>query len=73
MALAAQASLQGLQTPAILVFLHLVPTVGALWLLSNVKPLSLKALRGCSIQSALAGIQVPAQVFFWTCSFSFEL
>ena len=41
-----------------------MPTVGALWLLSDVKPLSLKALRGCSIQSALAGIQVPAQVSF---------
>jgi hypothetical protein len=57
---AAQASLQGLQTPAILVFLHLVPTVGALWLLCDVRPLQLKTLRGCSIQVALSGIQARA-------------
>ena len=55
---AAQLSLQGLQTPAIMVFLHLVPTMGALWLLSSVRPLHLRALQGCSIQAALAGVQV---------------
>ena len=57
---AAQLSLQGLQTPAIMVFLHLVPTMGALWLLSSVRPLHLRALQGCSIQAALAGVQVRA-------------
>ncbi|KAK9842318.1 hypothetical protein WJX81_006380 [Elliptochloris bilobata] len=55
-----KASLQGLQTPAILVFLHLVPTISALWLLFSVKPLQLRALQGCSIQAALAGVQVLA-------------
>lgn len=43
-----------------MVFLHLVPAMGALWLLSSVRPLHLRALQGCSIQAALAGVQVRA-------------
>ena len=33
-----------------MVFLHLVRTMGALWLLSSVRPLQLRALQGCFIQ-----------------------
>ena len=61
-----QAALAGVQVLALkpkifktlMVFLHLVPTMGALWLLSSVRPLQLRALQGCSIQAALAGVQV---------------
>ena len=49
-----QAALAGLQvrvlktlkTLNLIVFLHLVPTMGALWLLSSVQPLHLRALQG---------------------------
>ena len=49
-----------------MVFLHLVPTMGALWLLSSVRPLQLRALQGCSIQATLAGVQVRGPEYLKT-------
>lgn len=60
-----QSSLEALATPALLLFLHLLPTAAALRLLGaqgalELRPLSLRTLQGGLVPGLLLGLQVSA-------------
>lgn len=57
-----------LRIPALMLFLHLLPTALTLWLLAaqgvlELRPLGLRAVRGGAVAAALAGVQSLA--LFW--------
>ena len=53
-----QIALQPLRTPAIQSFLHLLPTMIALWALLDLRGMSLSSLKASIVSIAVAGIQV---------------
>lgn len=60
-----QSSLDALHTPALMLFVHLLPVALTLWLLAaqgvlELRPLGLRAVHGSMVAAALAGVQVRA-------------
>lgn len=56
-----QGAMRGLRTPCIQAFLHMLPTLGLLWALVDVAPLTASLAKGMLPSAAVSALQVRLQ------------